>query len=140
MNLRPRRQEEVDVNITPLIDVVFLLLIFFMVSTSFIKESEIKLDLPQASATQAPEDTETITVSIDAKGRYFVNDKALINQQAETLERAIKDAVADLQNPILVIDGDKAMAYQSFVTVLDVAKKLDYLKVSIATERPSAAD
>lgn len=140
MNLRPRRQEEVDVNITPLIDVVFLLLIFFMVSTSFIKESEIKLDLPQASATQAPEDTETITVSIDAKGRYFVNDKALINQQAETLERAIKDAVADSQNPILVIDGDKAMAYQSFVTVLDVAKKLDYLKVSIATERPSAAD
>ncbi len=136
MNLRPKRHEDVELNITPLIDVVFLLLIFFMVSTSFVKESQIKLDLPEASATNPPEQTDTITIAIDAKGRYFVNDRALINQQAATLERAIKEAAQDSENPTLVINADKSTNYQSVMTVVDVANRLEYLRISFATERP----
>lgn len=135
MNLRSRRTDDLDINITPLIDVVFLLLIFFMVSTSFIKESQIKLDLPQASSTEVPEDQNTIKVAIDARGQYFVNDKALINNQEATLAKAIKQAAGEKKNPTIVINADANTTHQSVVSVLDVAKRLNYLRITFATER-----
>ena len=92
MNFRPRPEEEVDVNLTPLIDVVFLLLIFFMVSTTFIRESEIELTLPEASAEVRKDPLDTINIAIDAKGRYFVNGNALINTQLVTIRQALNDA------------------------------------------------
>lgn len=135
MNLRSRRTDDLDINLTPLIDVVFLLLIFFMVSTSFIKESQIKLNLPQASSNEVPEEVNTITVTIDARGQFFVNDKALINNQEATLIKAIKQAVGDHKNPMIVINADAKTTHQSVVTVLDVAKQLNYLRITFATER-----
>lgn len=135
MNLRSRRTDDLDINITPLIDVVFLLLIFFMVSTSFIKESQIKLDLPQASSNEVPDDVNTIKVTIDARGQYFVNDKALINNQEATLTKAIKQAAGDKANPTIVINADARTTHQAVVSVLDVAKRLNYLRITFATER-----
>ena len=80
MNLRPNREQEpLDVNITPLIDVVFLLLIFFMVSTTFDKQAQLKVKLPEASPSSEQIETETIVLAIDAKGQYYINDKQLVN-------------------------------------------------------------
>jgi len=135
MNLRPRNSDDVELNLTPLIDVVFLLLIFFMVSTTFVKKSEIKLDLPEASSTVVPDDQEMVKISIDAKGRYFINEIPLVNSQTETLEKAIKEAAGENKDPMIVINADKQTTHQSVVTVLDTARRLDFLRITFATER-----
>ncbi len=135
MNLRPRKDDDVELNLTPLIDVVFLLLIFFMVSTTFVKESAIKLDLPEATTAAVPAAKETIKISIDAKGNYFLNEKPLINTQAETVEKAIKLAAGDNKEPTIVINADKQATHQSVVAVLDAARRLKFLRITFATER-----
>ncbi len=136
MNFRPKNDnDDVDLNLTPLIDVVFLLLIFFMVSTTFIKESELKIDLPEASATATPEEKKAIKISIDAKGRYFVNEIPLVNTQIETLEKAIKKAAGDNPDPTIIINADAETTHQSVINVLDTARRLNYLRITFATER-----
>ena len=135
MNLRPRNNDEVELNLTPLIDVVFLLLIFFMVSTTFVKESEIKLDLPEASTAAVPEEKGIVKISIDSKGRYFVNEVPLVNSQSETIEKAIKEAAADNKDPTIVINADAQTTHQSVVSVLDAARRLNFLRINFATER-----
>lgn len=135
MNLRPRNNDDVELNLTPLIDVVFLLLIFFMVSTTFVKKSEIKLDLPEASSTVMPDDQDIVKVSIDAKGRYFVNETPLVNSQATTIEKAIKEAAGENKEPMIVINADKQATHQSVVSVLDASRRLNFLRITFATER-----
>lgn len=135
MNLRPRKEDEVDLNLTPLIDVVFLLLIFFMVSTTFVKESEIKLDLPEASTSIAPDEEGTIKISIDARGRYFINEVPLVNSQAETIEKAIKEAAGNNKKPLIIVNADRQTTHQSVVSVLDAARRLNFLRITFATER-----
>ncbi len=135
MNLRPRKEDEVDLNLTPLIDVVFLLLIFFMVSTTFVKESEIKLDLPEASTSIAPDEEDAIKISIDARGRYFINEIPLVNSQAETIEKAIKEAAGNNKKPLIVVNADKQTTHQAVVSVLDAARRLNFLRITFATER-----
>ena len=91
MNFRSgRRREEPDVNLTPLIDVVFLLLIFFMVSTTFNQSSEISIQLPQAAGKVKQDKRVVIDVSIDAEGHFYVNKQQLINTRLETLKRAMQ--------------------------------------------------
>ncbi len=135
MNLRPRKEDDVELNLTPLIDVVFLLLIFFMVSTTFADKSEIKLDLPEATTATLPDDKATIKISIDGKGRYFVNDVPLVNSQVKTIEKAIKELAGDDKNPTIVIKADKQATHQSVLSVIDAAKRLNYQRISFATER-----
>lgn len=135
MNLRARKDDDVDLNLTPLIDVVFLLLIFFMVSTTFVKESEIKLDLPIASTAALPAEDSTVKIAIDARGRYFVNEQLLVNSQAETLEKAIKEAAGDDKSPLIIVNADKQTSHQSVISVLDAARRLEFLRINFATER-----
>jgi biopolymer transport protein ExbD len=96
MNLRPDRSDErVDVNLTPLIDVVFLLLIFFMVSTTFDRHAKLKVELPEASAKTEQQLEDPVILSIDAKGNYFIDDRQVVNTQLETLKIALQKTVAD---------------------------------------------
>ena len=96
MKFKREPREELELNLTPLIDVVFLLLIFFMVSTTFQKESEISLQLPRASDTEVQAPKERIEVLINASGRYFINDQELV-----------KADVASLQNALFKVSGGK---------------------------------
>ncbi len=90
MNLRPKRKDTMDLNLTPLIDVVFLLLIFFMVSTTFDKEARIKVQLPTAATQDEPVETDKVLdITVDAKGVFYVNQKEVVNTQAGILQRAI---------------------------------------------------
>ena len=96
MDFRPnRRDERVDVNLTPLIDVVFLLLIFFMVSTTFDRHAKLKVELPEASAKMTQQQEDPVILSIDVKGNYFINDRQLVNTTLETLKTALQKTVAD---------------------------------------------
>jgi biopolymer transport protein ExbD len=134
VNLRPQRREEVDLNITPLIDVVFLLLIFFMVSTTFERESEISITLPEASEEYAETKLDTIEVGIDAEGRIFVNEKLLLNTQVNTIREAIRDGAYDMEEPPIVISADAKATHQLVVRVMDAARQLDMMKITFATQ------
>ena len=137
MKLHNAKKKELTVNITPLIDVVFLLLIFFMVSTSFTRETQIELELPKATGEQLEIKPNVIEVSIDAEGNFYVNKKPLINTQIETLRRAIgKTSEGDNTLP-LIISADAKAPYQSVVTALDAAGQEGFSNLQMATRRPT---
>ena len=121
MNLRPQRRDDVDLNITPLIDVVFLLLIFFMVSTTFERESEISITLPEASEEYAETKLDTVEVAVDAEGRVFINEQMLVNSQLMTIREALRDAMYDMEEPPVVISADARATHQLVVRVMDAA-------------------
>ncbi len=119
---------------TSLIDVVFLLLIFFMVSTSFVKQSKINISLPQAeNSARVEEPTEQIDVMITATGTYLVNGRELINNRPETIRNALQNVAAGNNNMPLTISADANARHQHVVTVMDVAGRLGFTRISIAT-------
>ena len=132
MNLRPRRVEEPDVNLTPLIDVVFLLLIFFMVSTTFRKEVDLKIELPSASEATEAEDR-MLEVAIDSRGRTYVNNKPIGDEQPEALKQAIVAAAGEDRNISFVIRADGLTPHQAVVRAMDVAGLLGFKRIAIAT-------
>ena len=134
MNFNPRHEQEVDVNITPLIDVVFLLLIFFMVSTTFVRESEIDLTLPEASAELRDEPIDKIEIAVDKKGQYFVNGKALINSQLETMKAALREHNTTDGDPLVIISADAEASHQSVITVMDAARQVGLVRVTFPTQ------
>lgn len=133
MNFGSRREEELDVNLTPLIDVVFLLLIFFMVSTTFIRESAIELTLPEAAEEVRENPLDTIEVAIDAGGRYFVNGDPLINTQLATIRRALNEARPADAEPVVIISADANAIYQAVVTVMDAARQIGLTRITFPT-------
>ncbi|MEO0421635.1 MAG: biopolymer transporter ExbD [Pseudomonadota bacterium] len=137
MKLSARGNEEPDVNLTSLIDVVLLLLIFFMVSTSFIQETELSIQLPEASLDEATPEPRSIEVAVSAAGGYFVNGKALVNDQPRTLRRALERELGeDLNDPSripLVVRADANATHQAVVTAMDVAARIGLTRVDIAT-------
>jgi len=130
-----KKKRDVELNLTPLIDVVFLLLIFFMVSTSFTRETQIKLDLPKADVEKMETDPKVVEVSIDIEGRIFINGKALVNAQLETLKRAIQPLLNENSNIPFVISADANTPYQSVVLAMDAASQLGVTNIKMATQR-----
>lgn len=129
-------EEESGVNLTPLIDVVFLLLIFFMVSTTFDTTSEIKIELPEASAKQKPQQEEKITVLIDPRGYFYVNGKRLKNRNPDPLLLELhRIAGKDKKIPV-VIQSDAKSPVQSLITAMDAVGQVGLGNLSIATTRP----
>jgi len=133
VKLRSSRRDEPDVNLTPLIDVVFLLLIFFMVSTTFDRNSELSIELPEANATRPPQRDRSITLAIDAQGRYYVDGRRLVNEKVDTLMRALKQVAGDRTAVPVVIDADGRTPHQAVVTALDAARELGLLHLRFAT-------
>jgi len=124
MNFRPVKRDEVNLDITPLIDVVFLLLIFFMVSTTFEHNSEINITLPSSSKEVKLAKPNAVNVGLDAHGNVYINDKALVNAQLETIKIALADALVGLNEPPIVISADADATHQSVVRVMDAARQL----------------
>lgn len=138
MNFRQRRIEEPEISLTPLIDVVFLLLIFFMVSTTFIKDTEIRIDLPEATASPQEQERSTVNVVIDLEGRYFVDGRLLVNRQVGTLREALEQAAGDRQGVTVLISADAQTAHQAVITAMDAARQAGILHVSLATRDPES--
>ena len=132
MNLRHGRAQEPDVTLTPLIDIVFLLLIFFMVSTTFERNSELSIELPEATAKQEKAKDEPIEIAIDAKGRYYVDGKQLVNTQAATIKQALQKAADNRKTPPVVVNADAKTPYQAVVTVMDAARQLGFVHLTFA--------
>jgi biopolymer transport protein ExbD len=136
VKFKRQRSQEVGVDLTPLIDVVFLLLIFFMVSTTFTRESHLQVDLPEASGEPAsPAEVEQIDVVINAEGQYFLNERPLVNNRRETLERGIRELAAGDNGLPFIITADARTPHEFVVRAMDVAGRLGFSKLSITTER-----
>ena len=132
LSVRPRTQPEV--NLTSLIDVVLLLLIFFMVSTSFVKQSQIAINLPESdSAAVVEEVVEQIDIMITESGTYLVNGRELINSRPETIRNALQKVSNGNNQLPLTISADAYARHQYVVTAMDVAGRLGFTQLNIAT-------
>ncbi|MDA0679390.1 MAG: biopolymer transporter ExbD [Proteobacteria bacterium] len=132
LNLRPKTEPEV--NMTSLIDVVLLLLIFFMVSTSFVKQSQISIRLPEADSAAVVEDVPVqIDIMITEQGIYLVNNRELANSRPETIRNALRTVSGGDSNLPLTISADANARHQHVVTAMDIAGKLGFTRISIAT-------
>ena len=133
MNLATRPKGEPEVNLTSLIDVVFLLLLFFMVSTSFVKESRLTITLPEAQSVAPAAQAERLEVAITAAGTFLVNGRELVNNSPLTLRRALLEVSGgDTGLPVTIV-ADADARHQSVVTVMDVAGRMGFVKIDIAT-------
>ncbi len=140
MDLSSRSREEPEINLTSLIDVVLLLLVFFMITTSFVRESKIGLRLPEASSTDIVEvQEEPMVVSVTAQGTYLVNGRLLIDTRAETLENAIRKLAGDQPGTQITLSADADATHQAVVTAMDVAGRIGYVEINIATIRQQDA-
>ncbi|MGI9274713.1 MAG: ExbD/TolR family protein [Endozoicomonas sp.] len=141
MKFRRQAAGEVSVNLTPLIDVVFLLLIFFMVSTTFTRETQLAIDLPEASGeVREQQEKSQVEIVIGKDGEYSVNGKSLVNSQLDTLKNALaKVSEGDSELP-LIITADAKTPYQSVVTAMDAAGQLGFANLSMTTRKPADAD
>jgi len=138
MKFRRQSTNNDEVNLTPLIDVVFLLLIFFMVSTSFTKETQLKVDLPQANGQPSSDLPEQIEILIAVDGSYAVNGRALVNTKIETLKTALeKTANGNVKIP-LIITADAKSAHQYVVQAMDAAGQLGFVNLRMTTRMPDA--
>src|SRR5690606_16381509 len=133
MNLRPRRRSEAEINVVPLIDVMFMLVIFFVVSTTFERRSEISINLPEASEERADPVVEQVDVTVDAAGRVWVNGTALVNTQLATIRAALEDARRGLDDPAVIISADRNTTHQSVVRIMDAARQADLVHITFAT-------
>lgn len=136
MNFPRRTLEDPAINLTPLIDVVFLLLIFFMVTTTFTRDTRLTVNLPEADANSSESLPDQIEVTVSEAGRFSVNGEVLSNSQASTLGNAILQAAQrDRSRPVLLV-ADAEATHQSVVTAMDAIGQAGFSRLSIATRRP----
>ena len=141
MKLSLRSRSQPEVNLTSLIDVVLLLLIFFMVSTSFVKQSQIAINLPQVdSAAIVEESPQQIDIMITETGTFLVNGRELINNRAETIRNALQRMSGGDNSLPLTISADANAKHQHVVTAMDVAGRLGFVQINIATINDSGSE
>ncbi len=139
MNLKPRRNEEPEINVTSLIDVVLLLVVFFMLSSNFTAEGRLRIRLPQASSVPTEQrSSEALVVTVSASGTYLVNGRELINSSPDTLREAIVKIAGDgARTGPVTIRADGRASHQAVVTAMDVLGRLGFTQMNLATIKPS---
>ena len=135
MNFKRQNKEELSLNLTPLIDIVFLLLIFFMVSTTFTKDNHLSINLPEADGEVSDAPKQMVEVLIDKDGQYSINGKSLISNKLITLKQAIeKESKGDRSLPF-IITADAATPHESVVRAMDAAGQLGFSRLSITSKQ-----
>lgn len=128
-----RFRDEPELNLTSLIDVVFTLIIFFVVTTTFDERSAVQLDLPKASNDAAALPKSPLTVAVDAQGRYFVDNREVLKRDPAALRAAIVSVAGEGREIPVMLRADASTPHQSVVTALDVLGQLGFARISIAT-------
>ena len=136
MQLRASKHEDHEISLTGLIDVVFLLLIFFMVSTTFEHQAVLKVDLPEAKNVSTPEEApNSFELVIDQKGQFYLNDRQLVDGKPATLRAAFIEAAGEDRNIPVILRADAETPHHFVVTAMDITAQLGFSRLSIATER-----
>jgi len=134
MNFRNKKHKPLEVSLTPMIDVVFLLLIFFMVTTTFSKETSIKIQLPQAEGQEVERHKQVLLLTIDKSGQFFIDGRALKDKTLVTLTKELTTVGGNKQIP-LVINADANAPVQAAISVLDVANNVGFKNISFTTQK-----
>ena len=141
MNLRPKQREDPDINLAPLIDVVFLLLIFFMVSTTFNDDARLRLELPQADGEPARAgEIELLELVVDVSGRFYVDGQQVLGTDSRTLRRALAEVMDDDRELPVLIKADAKTPHQAVMTALDALGQLGMSRVAFAASRTEAGE
>ncbi|HTY50691.1 MAG TPA: biopolymer transporter ExbD [Steroidobacteraceae bacterium] len=139
MNLRPRRVEDPEINMVSLIDVVLMMVVFFMLSSSLVQEGRVHIRLPSARDVPAGKPpVEPLVVTVTENGRYLVNNRELINSSPDTLRAALLQAAGPQRNVPVTLRADARTTQQSVVTAMDVLGRLGFAEIDIATVREDA--
>jgi len=134
MKFQQRHKQPLELGMTPMIDVVFLLLIFFMVTTTFNHNSELQIKLPESSGEAAKVDN-TLEIAIDQQGVYYINRQKVVNSTMQTLKMALANSVKRDKKRPLIITADKNTPHQYVIRALDVAQQLGFVQISFATQQ-----
>jgi biopolymer transport protein ExbD len=139
VKLRSRRLEEPEINLISLIDVVLMLVIFFMMSSTFVDEGRLKVQLPSATRTASVETAESIVVTVTQQGSYRVNERELLNSSRETLRAAVASVAGESRSARVVLRADGRATHQSVITAMDVLGRMGFSRLDVATVDPAAA-
>ncbi len=140
MRLQSRSRDEPEINVISLVDVLLVLVLFFMVSTSFLRETEISLQLPEATTDKSIDvPREALEITVTQNGSYLVNGRELVNNERRTLRAAIERLIGDKRDMPVFIRADATATHQAVITAMDVAGQLGFVKINIATVTPPAA-
>ena len=131
--MQVKRPDEVELNLISLVDVVLLLVIFFMLSTTFVQDTSLRVELPKAGAAAVERSAQPIVITISAQGSYRVNDRALVNNERATLSAALRQVAGGSREEPVTLRADARATHQSVVTAMDVAAKQGFTQVNIAT-------
>jgi len=135
MRFRPRAfREEPEINFIPLIDVLLVILIFLMVTTTYSRYAELQINLPTAEAERQPERLDQIDIGVDAQGGYSLNRKPVVANGAVQLSQALRTAATGMKDPVIVISADARSPHQSVITVMEAARMSGYGKITFTTQ------
>ncbi|MDX9842297.1 MAG: biopolymer transporter ExbD [Aquabacterium sp.] len=135
MNFRRRRPpEDPEINLIPFIDVLLVILIFLMLTTTYSKISELKINLPTANAQASKSRPAEIVVLVAADGRYMVNQRMLAGRGIETLAASLAQAAGNAKDTVIIINADAQASHQSVINVMDAARRVGLTQLTFATQ------
>lgn len=137
MKFSRKQHVEPELNLVPLIDVLLMTLIFLVVTTSFSKEAQLRIKLPEASA-EAKTEQALLRITIDAHGQFFVNDKQLLKPTADALRNAMRQAAGNHKRPNIVIYADGKTPHQAVIHAMDAARRLGFTNLTFATQQQAS--
>jgi biopolymer transport protein ExbD len=130
-------RDEPEINFIPLIDVLLVILIFLMVTTTYSRFAELQINLPTAQASKAPERVDQIDIGVDAKGTYSINKTVVAAANRDALAAQLKRAAAGMRDPVIVINADAQATHQSVIRVMEAAQAAGYGKITFTTQTPN---
>jgi biopolymer transport protein ExbD len=137
MNLRgARSRDDPEINFIPLIDVLLVILIFLMVTTTYQRVAELQITLPEADADQMKQRPKEINVGIDTQGRYVIDKTVFTFTTASALADVLKQAAGDAKEPVVIINADANATHQSVIRVMEAARMAGYIHITFATQSP----
>ena len=135
MNFRPGTRDEPEINLIPFIDILLVVLIFLMLTTTYSKFTQLQVNLPVADAQAQRDKPKEIIVSISADGRYAVNKDLVEGATVEVLTRALTQSAQDSRETIIIISADAAATHQSVINVMDAARRAGLVQITFATQQ-----
>ncbi len=140
MNFRKARPEEPEINLIPFIDVLLVVLIFLMLSTTYSKFTELQVTLPVADAEKSRDRPKEIVVGVAADGRYVINGRPLEGRSVDQLARDLSATAAGNADMVVIISADATAAHQSVINVLDAARRAGLVRLTFATQNSSGGE
>ncbi len=131
---RGKKHEDLEVNLVPLIDVLLVIIIFLVVSSTFARISELQINLPTADANSPEQKPLVIDVGVDAKGRYVIGKSALADGSVSAIGSALQRAAGNGKEPTIVINADANTSHQSVINVMEAARQVGYTHITFATQ------